>query len=108
MKFLFDFLVLKNLDSMLLKLCELILPSVRFSGLHDGLILRTSLQRKTIHSNMLCYTQKWVTHWYFKFWVFTFWNLLPEIKRFSDPYFLAFRSVLFLQHTSLWQTVIWF
>ena len=46
MKFLFDFVVPENLDSMLLKLCELILPSVRFSGLHDGLILRTSLQRK--------------------------------------------------------------
>jgi len=46
MKFLFDFLVPENLDSMLLKLCKLILPSVHFSGLHDGLILRTSLQRK--------------------------------------------------------------
>jgi len=21
---------------------------------------------------MLCYTQKWVIHWCFKFWVFTF------------------------------------
>jgi len=41
MKFLFDFLVPENLGSMLLKLCELILPSVRFSELHDGLILRT-------------------------------------------------------------------
>jgi len=46
MKFLFDFLVPENLDSMLLKLCELIFPSVHFSGLHGGLILRTSLQRK--------------------------------------------------------------
>ena len=35
---------------------------------------------KKIHSNMLFYTQKWVIHWYFKFWVFTFWNLPPKIK----------------------------
>ena len=35
---------------------------------------------KKINSNMLCYTQKWVMHWYFKFWVFTFWNLSLEIK----------------------------
>jgi len=46
MKFLFDFLVPGNLVSTLLKPCKLILPSVRFSGLHDGLILRTSLQKK--------------------------------------------------------------
>jgi len=58
MKFLFDCLVPENLDSMLLKLCELIRTSVYFSGLRVGLILRTSLQRKKIHSNMLCYTQK--------------------------------------------------
>jgi len=32
MKFLFDFLNPENLDSMLLKLCELILPSVFFQG----------------------------------------------------------------------------
>ena len=37
---------------------------------------------KKIHSNMLCFTQKWVTHWYFQFLVFTFWNLSPEIKLF--------------------------
>jgi len=36
--------------------------------------------REKNHSNMLCYTQKWVMHWYFKFWVFTCWNLSPEIK----------------------------
>jgi len=77
MKFLFDFLVPENLDSMLLKLCELILPSV--SELHDGFILRTSSQRK-IHSNILCYAQKRVIHWCFKFCVFTFWNLSPKIK----------------------------
>jgi len=46
MKFLFDFLVPENLDSMLLKLYELILPSVHFSGLRGGMILGTSLQRK--------------------------------------------------------------
>jgi len=38
MKFLFDFLVPENLDSMLLKLCKLILSSVYFSGLRGGLI----------------------------------------------------------------------
>jgi len=60
MKFLCDFLVPENLGSMLLKLCELILPRVRFSGLRGGLILRTSLQRKkftaiccAIHRNEL-------------------------------------------------------
>jgi len=42
---------------MLLKLSELILPSFHLSGLRGGLILRTSLQRKKIHINMLCYTQ---------------------------------------------------
>jgi len=55
---LFDFLILDNLDSTLLKLCKLILLSVHFSGLHDGLVLRTSLHRKKIHSNMLRYAQK--------------------------------------------------
>jgi len=50
MKFLFDFLVPENLDIMLLKLCELIIPSFPFSGLHDGLILRTSLQTKKIRA----------------------------------------------------------
>ena len=59
-KCLFAFLVPKNLESTLLKLWELILPSFHFSGLHDGLILRTSLQRKNftaiccaIHRNEL-------------------------------------------------------
>ena len=59
-RFLFDFLVPENLDSMLLKLCGLILPSVHFSRLNDCLILRTSLQRKiftalccAIHRNEL-------------------------------------------------------
>ena len=28
---------------------------VKFSGLHDGFILPTSLQRKVNYSNMLCY-----------------------------------------------------
>jgi len=62
-KFLFDFLFSVNLHSTLLKLCKLILPNVHFSGLHHGLILRTSLQRKTVtaiccaigHTEM-CYT----------------------------------------------------
>jgi len=55
--FLFDFLVPKYLDSAL-KMCELILSSVHFSGLHDGLILRTSLQGNKIRSNMMSYPQK--------------------------------------------------
>jgi len=29
---------------------------------------------------MLSYTQKLVIHWYFKFYVFTFWNLSSNIK----------------------------
>ena len=68
---MFDFLVPKNLDSTLLKLCELFLPSAPFSGLHDGLTLQTTSQRKKIHNNMLCYRQKWVVHWSFKIWAFT-------------------------------------
>jgi len=60
-KFLYNFAVPENLDSTLLELCKLILPSVHFSRLHDGLILRTLLQRKN-HSNMLAYTRKWVIH----------------------------------------------
>jgi len=54
---LFVFLVTENLDSMLLKLYELILPSVRFSGLHDGLISRTSLQRKNSQQYVVRYTE---------------------------------------------------
>jgi len=36
--------------------------------------------RNKIHSNLLCYTQKGVAHWSFIFWIFTVWNLLPEIN----------------------------
>jgi len=61
---------------------------------------------------MLSYTQKWVIHWYFKFWVLTFWNLSPEItcrvaltKVCFEPNFFAFRLVLFLQQTSMLQTI---
>ena len=43
-KFLFDFLVPEILDNTLLTLCEL-LPCGHFLGLHDDLILRTSLQK---------------------------------------------------------------
>jgi len=93
-KFLFDFLVPKNLDSTLLKLCDLILPGVHFSGMHDGLVLRTSLQRIKNHSTMLCYIQKWVVHWSFKFWVFTCCHKLSVewhwIKFFWIPIFLHF------------------
>jgi len=56
-KFLFDFLVPENLDSMLLKLCKLILASVQFSGLHDGLVLRTSFQRKKSQQYVVLYTE---------------------------------------------------
>jgi len=44
------------LDSMLLKLCELSLPSVNFSGSHDGLILRNSLQKKNSQQHVVLYT----------------------------------------------------
>jgi len=57
MKFLFDFLVAENLDSMLLKLCKLILPSLHCSGLRVGLILRTSLQRKNSQQYVVLYTE---------------------------------------------------
>ena len=102
-KLLFDFLVPENPDSTLLKMCELFLPSVHFSRLHDGPILWTSLQRNKILSNMMCYRlmQKWVVHWSFIFWGFTFWNLLPEIncraaltKVFLGPIFLHFGSLI--------------
>ena len=56
-KFLFYFVVPENLDSMLLKLRELILPSVHFSGLHDGVILRTSLQIKKLQQYVVLYTE---------------------------------------------------
>ena len=80
MEFLFDFVVTENLDSMLLKLCELILPSVHFSGLRGGMILyELHYREKKIHGNMLWFLQKWVVHWYFKLWVFTFWNLSSKI-----------------------------
>jgi len=42
---------------MLLKLCKLILPSVHFSRLHDGLILRTSLQRKKSQQYVVLHTE---------------------------------------------------
>jgi len=61
-------------------MCQSILPSVHFSGMYDGLILRASLQRNKIRSNMLCCTQKWVLHRSFIFWVSPFWNLLPVIN----------------------------
>ena len=58
--------------------------------------------REKIHSNMLCYTQKWVIHWHFNFWVFTFWNLWPNItcrvaltKVFLTQIFLHFGQSYF-------------
>jgi len=42
---------------MLLNLCKLILPSVHFSGLHDDLILRTSLQKKKSQQYVVLYTK---------------------------------------------------
>jgi len=50
---------------------------------------------KQIYSNMLCFAQKWVTHWYFKFWVFTFRNLSPKIKCFFTQIFLHFGQFYF-------------
>ena len=52
-------------------------------SLQQYVVLKNSQQYvvlKKIHGNMLCYTQKLVIHWYFKFWVFTFWNLSLKIK----------------------------
>jgi len=56
-KFLFDFVVPDNLDNTLLLLWKLILPKVHFSGLHDGLILRTSLQRRKSQQYVVLYTE---------------------------------------------------
>jgi len=56
-KFLYNFSVPDNLDSTLLKLCKLILPSVHFSRLHDGLILRTLLQRKKSQQHVGLHTE---------------------------------------------------
>ena len=53
---------------------QIISPKCSFSLLHNGLILRTSLQRNKIHSNMSCCIQKYVVHWSFIFWLFTFWQ----------------------------------
>jgi len=53
---MFDFLGPENLDCMLLKLCELILPSVHFSGVHDG--FTNFIAEKKSHSNIFCSTQK--------------------------------------------------
>ena len=55
-KCLYNFADPENLDSTLLKLCKWILPSIHFSRLHDGLILRTLSQRKKITA--IC----WPTH----------------------------------------------
>jgi len=57
-RFLFDLLLSEYLNNKLLKLCELTFSSVHLLGLHGGLILRTSLQRMEIHSNISCYMQK--------------------------------------------------
>ena len=48
-----DLLISENLNDQLLMLCELILPSVHLSRLHDVLILQSSLQRMKIHYNKL-------------------------------------------------------
>jgi len=93
---------------MLLKLCKLILTSVHLSGLHDGFGFANFITEKKITA-ICCATHKNELYTgIFKFWIFTFWNLSPEIKRrlalnkvFFYPDFLAFRSVLFLQQTSL-------
>jgi len=53
-KFLFDFAVSENLDNVV-KAVRINSPKCSFLGLHDGLILRTSLQRKKSDSNMSCY-----------------------------------------------------
>jgi len=54
-------------------------------------------REQKIHSNMWCYTQKWVIHWHFN----AEWHWLL----FFQPDFIAFRSAVFLQQTSFQQTV---
>jgi len=56
-KSLFDFVVPEKLDNTLLLLWKLILPKVHFLGLHDGLILRTSLQRRKSQQYVVLYTE---------------------------------------------------
>jgi len=58
--FLFDFGVTKNLDNTLLYLdiaVRINSPKGSFLGLHDGLILRTSLQRKKSQRYVVLYTK---------------------------------------------------
>jgi len=104
MKFLFDFRVPENLDRLLLTLCELNLPSVRFSGLHNGMILRTSLQRKKFTA-ICCALHKNELHTSILNSGYLLSGTCRQKLSFFYPDFLAFRSVLFLQQTSLSQTV---
>jgi len=58
---MFDFLVPEYLDSMLLKLCELILPmspKCSFFRVARWFDFTNFITEKKIHSNMLRYTQK--------------------------------------------------
>jgi len=88
-QFWFDFKVPFNLDTTLLKLCELILPSVHFFRVARWFGFTNFITEKKIHSNMLCYTQKWFIHCYFNFWVCTLWNLSPKIKWHWLKFFLC-------------------
>jgi len=63
-KFFFDFLVPRNLDNTLLKLCELILPNAYFSGC-------TMVWFYELHYRDQKVTAIRCVHWSFKFWVFS-------------------------------------
>jgi len=56
--FLFDFPDPKNLDSALLKLCQLISTKYSFFRAARWFDFTNLIKEKKIHSNMLCYTQK--------------------------------------------------
>jgi len=74
---LFDLPLSENLDNTLLKLCEFI-PSIRVARLFDFTNVITenknSQQYVVLKTEMIR-----VVHWSFKSWVFTFWNLSPEV-----------------------------
>jgi len=56
-KFLFDLADLKNLDSALLKLCQLISPKCSFFKVARWFDFTNFIKEKKIHSNMLLYTE---------------------------------------------------
>ena len=70
----------ENLDSTFVKAVHINSPKCSFFKVARWFDFINFITEKKNHSNMLCYTQKWVIHWYFKSWVFTLWNLSSEIS----------------------------